>query len=205
MTKLLRVDADPQRAAVVRELSDNFLMDWVEQNPGSEIIHRDLIETPIPHILSDDDIAALVTGPPEYTEATRERGEMCDEICDEIIAADNILIATPMYNHSMPSVLKAWIDHVIRVRRTFHYTDDGPVGYLKGKKALVITAMGGIYSEGVNKKNNFLEPYLLSVLDFLGIEDITFASAEGLSITAELRVKSLAKVRTQLKDLATSW
>ncbi len=105
-----------------------------------------------------------------------------DEAVREILDADIIVINAPMWNFSVPSALKAWIDHISRSGVTFTYSDKGPVGSVKGKKVYVVIASGGIYSEGPSKAVDFVEPYLKSVLGFLGMTDLTTYRVEGLSI-----------------------
>jgi len=109
------------------------------------------------------------------------------------------VLAVPMYNFSIPSTLKAWIDHVARRGRTFSYTENGPEGLLKDKKVFVLVARGGVYSNGAPAAPfDFQEPYLRTVLGFLGLTDVTFVHLEGLSMGPEAaktnRNKALAEI-----------
>ena len=121
------------------------------------------------------------------------------EKADEVLAADVLVLAAPMYNFAIPSTLKAWLDHVLRAGVTFKYTETGPQGLLTGKRAYVLTARGGIYAgSGMDHQ----EPYLRQALAFLGIHDVQFIHAEGLNMGAELSEQGLAKAREQLAQVA---
>ncbi|MDB5756261.1 MAG: FMN-dependent NADH-azoreductase, partial [Massilia sp.] len=127
--------------------------------------------------------------------------QLSDALVDELLAADVIVIGAPMYNFSVSSTLKAWIDHVARAGRTFEYGATGPVGLVTGKKVFIVTAAGGVYSEGPSQAYDFLGTYLRSVLGFIGMTDITFVRAEGLAMGEAALADSLARSRTALNDL----
>jgi FMN-dependent NADH-azoreductase len=125
-----------------------------------------------------------------------------DRLIEELEAADTIVLAVPMYNFSIPSTLKAWIDHVARAGRTFRYTAAGPEGLLKGKKVFIITGRGGVYSgDSPAKVFDFQEPYLRSVLGFLGLTDVTFVHVEGLKVSAEAAEQGLARAREAIAGI----
>jgi FMN-dependent NADH-azoreductase len=107
-----------------------------------------------------------------------------------------------MYNFSIPSTLKAWIDHVARAGRTFHYTQDGPVGLLGGRKVYVAGSRGGVYSTGPAQALDFHETYLRGVLGFLGLTDVTFIHAEGLAKGPEAAEAAMAGARAQARALS---
>ncbi|MCY1188467.1 FMN-dependent NADH-azoreductase [compost metagenome] len=104
-----------------------------------------------------------------------------------------------MYNFTIPSTLKAWLDHVLRAGVTFKYTETGPQGLLRGKRAIVLTARGGVYAGG---PLDHQEPYLRQAMAFIGIHDGSFVHAEGLNLGAEFAEKGLAKARAQLAAVA---
>jgi FMN-dependent NADH-azoreductase len=115
---------------------------------------------------------------------------------EELEAADTVVLAVPMYNFSIPSTLKAWIDHVARAGRTFRYTANGPEGLLKNKQVFVVTGRGGIYSgDAPTRVLDFQEPYLRGILGFLGLTNVTFIHIEGLSIGAESAERGFAQAR----------
>ena len=126
---------------------------------------------------------------------------MSDALIDELFAADTIALAVPMHNFSPPSTLKAWIDHITRAGRTFSYSSNGPDGLLKGKRAILVLASGGVYSNGPAKPFDFTEPYLRTVLGFIGITDVEVVRVEGVANSAIGPEKALASARTQSKHV----
>jgi FMN-dependent NADH-azoreductase len=128
--------------------------------------------------------------------AQQQAAALADTLIEEVEAADVIVIAAPMYNFSIPSTLKAWLDHIARAGRTFGYGANGPEGLLKGKRVFVFTARGGVYSgESPAKGMDFQEPYLRAMLGFLGLDDVTFVHAEGLKISPEAADAGVATAR----------
>jgi FMN-dependent NADH-azoreductase len=116
---------------------------------------------------------------PEYREAIRHS----DEAISEVQNADIIVIGTPMYNFSVPSALKAWIDHLVRIGKTFRYNEQGiPEPMVHGKKVYLAISTGGVYSDGPMKGYDFVDPYLRAVLGFIGLTDVTTYRAEGTAI-----------------------
>ena len=107
-----------------------------------------------------------------------------------------------MYNFGIPSTLKAWFDHVLRAGVTFRYTEAGPEGLLKGKRAIVIESRGGFYSEGPAQAMDSQEPHLRTLLGFIGITDVTFVRAEKLAFGPEAREQAIAAARAELERLA---
>jgi FMN-dependent NADH-azoreductase len=130
--------------------------------------------------------------------------KLSDQLVDEVIAADVIVIGAPMYNFSVPSGLKAYIDQIARAGRTFKYTETGPVGLLTHKKVYIVTASGGVYSEGPAAGYDFLATYLRAVLGFLGITDISFIRAEGVALGEQALADTLAKSRVAIAELAAA-
>ena len=110
-------------------------------------------------------------------------------------------MAVPMHNFAPPSTLKAWIDHIARAGRTFSYSSNGPEGLLKGKRAIVVLASGGMYSNGPAKPFDFTEPYLRTVLGFIGITDVEVVRVEGVANSAIGPETALVSARTQPKHV----
>jgi FMN-dependent NADH-azoreductase len=106
-----------------------------------------------------------------------------------------------MFDFSIPSALKAWIDHVIRAGRTFQYTGEGPKGLVTGKKAVLFLASGGVYSDGPYKPYDFQETYLRAILGFIGLTDVTVVRAEGLAMGPEAATKAVADARARAAAL----
>jgi FMN-dependent NADH-azoreductase len=154
----------------------------------------------MPH-LTLDTLGALMTPVDARTQAQQAAVDFADELIAEVEAADAIVIAAPMYNFSIPSTLKAWIDHIARAGRTFRYTESGPQGLLTGKKVFVVTGRGGVFSgESPARGMDFQEPYLRTVLGFLGLDDVTFIHIEGLKVSAEAAANGIARARAAIAE-----
>jgi FMN-dependent NADH-azoreductase len=172
--------------------------DFLKRYPHRSVVERALTPQSMPH-LDGDTFAAMGTPAGELKSAQQLSAALSDKLIAELEAADTIVLAAPMYNFSIPSTLKAWIDHVARRGRTFRYTEKGPEGLLKGKKVFVVAARGGLYSKGAPAAAfDFQEPYLRTVLGFLGLTDVTFVYLEGLAMGPETantnRGKALAEI-----------
>lgn len=176
----------------------DFIRRWSEHHPASDIVVRDLGAAPVPH-LSLEHLGALAT-PADNRSATQKAWlDQADKLIEELEQADVIVIASPMYNFSISSNLKAWIDHVTRAGRTFRYTEEGrPEGLLKNKKVVVVTGRGGVYSEGPLTAFDFQEPYLRTILGFIGLTHITFIHVEGLRISLAAAEKGIAKAKAAI-------
>ena len=184
-----------------RQIAEEFLGAWQVSHPGVSVTLRDLGAEPAPHVAGEH-LAAVMTPAIERTDVQKSLARASDALIEEIEAADTILIAAPMYNFTIPSTLKAWIDHITRSGRTFRYTAQGPEGLLKGKKVFVVTARGGIYSgDSPMKSYDFHEPYLRTMLGFLGLRDVTFIHAEGLQISPEAATAGMARARAAVTEL----
>ncbi len=181
------------------EIADEVIAAWRKANPGGRVVERALTPSNIPH-LSSDTLAALGKQPDARTTAERDIVAFADSLIAEVEAADTIVIGAPMYNFTIPTTLKAWIDHIARAGRTFRYTAAGPEGLLKNKKVVVVASRGGIY-EGAAAGMNHQEPYLRTVLGFLGLTNIEFIAVEGLRISPEAAVKGLEAARAAVKSL----
>jgi FMN-dependent NADH-azoreductase len=186
-----------------RQLSAEFVAKWQASHPADTVVTRDLASRPVPH-LTEEMLGAFFTAPDQRTAQQAHTVKLSDELVDELLAADVIVIGAPMYNFSVPSGLKAWIDHVARAGRTFQYTATGPVGLVEGKKVYVFTASGGVYSEGPAASYDFLATYLRAVLGFLGITDISFVRAEGVALGEQAIADTLAKSRQSIDALAVA-
>jgi FMN-dependent NADH-azoreductase len=183
-----------------RLIASEFIDRWRQSHPRTTVVERDLAAGGIPH-LSLAALAASMTPADTRSTAEHEAAVLADALIEEIEAADVIVLAVPMYNFSIPSTLKAWIDHITRAGRTFRYGAAGPEGLLKGKRVFIVTGRGGVYSEGPAKGMDFQEPYLRAMLGFLGLEDITFIHVEGLKISPEAAASALERARKSIGDL----
>ena len=161
------------------------------------IIERNFQEQAIPH-LDSAWLKALSTEDAERTVEQRAKVAFSDQLIDELPATDILVIGLPMYNFALPSMLKAWVDHIARAGVTFKYTENGPEGLLNGKKVFLVTAMGGKHEIG---KTDFLRPYMQHILSFVGLTDVHFVTADGLNMGVEHRDQGLAEARSQIVNL----
>ncbi|GAB1258543.1 FMN-dependent NADH-azoreductase [Aurantivibrio plasticivorans] len=180
MPTLLRIDASSRlEGSHSREMGDHFVTQWRQSHPNSKVTLRDLINSPVPHI-SDNTINGFFS--PEPLDATLQQATaLSDELIHELKEADTLLITTPMYNFSIPSSLKAWIDQVSRVNHTFSFSETGFAGLINRKDVYVITSSGAVFSQGDFKAMDFMTTYLDAMLSFLGLVNPTFLAIEGSS------------------------
>jgi FMN-dependent NADH-azoreductase len=186
-----------------RQLSAEFIAKWKAAHPADTIVERDLASHPVPH-LSEEMMGAFFTPAEQRNAQQAQTVKLSDALVDEVEAADVIVIGAPMYNFSVPSTLKAYIDHIARAGRTFKYGPNGAEGLLKDKKVYVFTASGGVYSEGPAAGFDFLATYLRAVLGFLGITDISFIRAEGVAMGEQALADTLAKSRQSIDELVAA-
>jgi FMN-dependent NADH-azoreductase len=181
MHTILRVDASSRGAgSVSRTLGDYFEATWLDRNPRDRVIRRDVAAEPIGHIV-ERTIAGFYTPSGQLTDELRAATALSDLLIDEIQEADVLLLTVPMYNFSLPSALKAWIDHIVRIGHTFSYDGTSFTGLVTGRRAYVVCAFGaGGYLEGGSfAAADFVQPYLRFILNFLGIQDVRFFAVEG--------------------------
>lgn len=174
---------------------------WRRSFPGTTVVDRELTVESMPH-LSLAALAAAAAPADARGTTEREAAALADALIEEVEAADVIVIAAPMYNFSIPSTLKAWIDHIARAGRTFRYGAAGAEGLLKGRKVFVVAARGGVYGDDSPAKAfDFQEPYLRAMLGFLGLDDVTFIHVEGLRIGPEAAASGIERAREAIGDL----
>jgi FMN-dependent NADH-azoreductase len=200
MKTILRVDASSRTAgSQSRALGDYFEEAWLRQHPGDRFVRRDVAENPIPHIASQT-IAGFYTPDDQLTSELRSATALSDRLIDELRTADVLLLTVPIYNFSVPSALKAWIDQIVRIGRTFAYDGKNFTGLVTGKRACVICAYGaaGYVGQGPLEAYDFLRPYLTLLLNFLGIHDIRFFAVEGTTQDAATVAENATRVRREL-------
>jgi FMN-dependent NADH-azoreductase len=199
--KLLHIDSSilgTQSAS--RELSAAWAADWKARHPESASVYRDLAAQSLPHLTGDVLMARSAPHAIEDAEL-RSRVEADEAMMQEFLDADVIVIGAPMYNFSVPSQLKAWIDRIAVAGRTFRYGPNGPEGLAGGKKVVVVSSRGGVYSAGPAAGFDHQEAYLRSVFTFLGVTDIEFIRAEGLNMGAEKRTASMSDAHARIVPL----
>ncbi|MBA3041659.1 MAG: FMN-dependent NADH-azoreductase [Alphaproteobacteria bacterium] len=188
---------DSLSTKIARQLAD----DLSAKADGAAVVERDLARDPLPHIGADFS-SAIRLQPEDRTPAQAEAIAVSDGAVDELLAADTIIVSTGFINFGISSIVKSWVDHVARSGRTFRYSENGPVGLATGKKAYLVIASGGIYSSGPGTTLDFAEPYLRSVLAFLGITDVETIRIEGVAYGPEAAEKAISAAEEKARELA---
>jgi FMN-dependent NADH-azoreductase len=180
MPTLLHLDASPRGDySISRQLSAAAVAAWKDKHPGGKVIVRDLTKTKMTFV-DLDWIMGAFSPPDQVTDDHKNALAISDTLIAELLEADEIVLGTPMYNFTVPAVVKAWIDHVVRAGKTFNYGSSGPEGLAKGRKMLVTVASGGSYDKASGMEAyNYETPYLRQILGFIGITDLTFVHAGG--------------------------
>ncbi|WNL44542.1 NAD(P)H-dependent oxidoreductase [Dyella sp. BiH032] len=189
--KLLHIDSSALgNHSVSRGLTAAIVAELVREQPGLQVTYRDLAAQPLPHwspVADAADPAAMLG----------------TEVLEEFLAADVVVIGAPMYNFSISSALKAWIDRVAVAGKTFRYTANGPEGLAGGKRVIIASSRGGFYGEGsAGQPMDFQEPYLRAVLGFLGVTDIEFVRAEGVNVSADHKAEALKTAQASIGVVA---
>jgi FMN-dependent NADH-azoreductase len=185
-------------ASVSNQLVQDAITQLVLQDLQLRVFTRDLGGKPIPHLTIDS--ANALRGAEPANDAQASAQALSDELIAEIKAADTLVIGAPMYNFGIASTLKTWFDHVLRAGITFKYSESGPVGLLKDKRAIVIETRGGLYSEGPAQVMDSQEPHLRNLLSFMGITNVKFFRAEKLAFGPEAREQAIDAARAQLTE-----
>ncbi|WP_236202159.1 FMN-dependent NADH-azoreductase [Pseudomonas pseudonitroreducens] len=194
--KLLHIDSSILGDnSASRQLSGELVAAWAAAEPGVEVTYRDLAADAISHLSSASLVAAGT--PAELRDAAQKHeAALGEKSIEEFLGADAIVIGAPMYNFSIPSQLKAWIDRIAVAGKTFRYTESGPEGLAGGKKVIIVSTAGGIHAgqpSGIAHEN-----YLELVLNFLGITDIEVVRAEGLAYGDEPRRNAIAGAQASI-------
>lgn len=206
MAHILHIDSSPRGdRSHSRKLSHEFITAWKTAHPEDTLSYRDVGHNPVPHV-DEPWIAAAYSPPEAHTPELSQALKISDELVDEFIAADRYVFGVPMYNFSVPSTFKAYIDQIVRVNRTFAVNEQGYQGLVNGKKMLVITASGGSYREGTPAAGyDFQEPFLRAIFGLVGVTDITFIHADNLSGGDGAAEKSMSEAHAALQSTVGSW
>ncbi|MDN7127140.1 FMN-dependent NADH-azoreductase [Pseudidiomarina terrestris] len=172
--------------SVSRKLSQQIVSRITAEQ--DQVVYRDLVTDAIPHLDAETLLA--------------EQQPLTQTLLDELFAADVIVIGAPMYNFTIPTQLKAWLDRVLKAGVTFNYTEKGPVGLLQGKKVYIASGRGGIYSTGDAAAMDHQESYLRQALGFIGITDVQVIRAEGVNMGDEPRQQALQAADEAIAALA---
>ncbi|MEO1145250.1 MAG: FMN-dependent NADH-azoreductase [Cyanobacteria bacterium J06638_22] len=206
MAHLLHIDSSPRGdRSVSRGLTQKFVGEWASKHPDSTVAYRDLGHNPVPFV-TEPQIAAAFSDPSTHTPEQAAAIRLSNDLVDEFLAADYYVLGVPMYNFGVPAVFKAYIDHIVRVGRTFAIDEQGYKGLVHGKKLLAIVSQGGIYSEGSPAQPYDMQvPYLKLIFGFIGITDVAIVAADNLMGGDDARSQSLADAKTALQAVITQW
>ena len=197
--KLLHVDSSVLGThSVSRQLTAEVVAEWRKSHPNTTVEYLDLA-VDAPNHFSADALGIKVGVQAEPTEAQRRENEVSERLVSQFLAADVIVVGAPLYNFTVPTQLKAWIDRLAQAGRTFKYTEKGPVGLATGKTLIVASTRGGIYStsEG-GQAMEHQESYLKVVFGFFGVTDVRFVRAEGVAMGDAPKAAAIGSARADI-------
>jgi len=200
--KLLHIDSGILgTASISRQLSADAVAEWRVQHPNTEVVYRDLVAQPLTH-LAGDQLFAAAADPGQQSSEMRAILAESEKVLREFLDADIVVIGAPMYNFSIPSQLKAWIDRIAIKGKTFAYTEYGPKGLAGDKTVIIASARGGFYGEATPVAAwDHQESYLKTVFGFLGVSDVRFLRAEGLNVSPEQKEKAIHEAKGSVTNL----
>lgn len=186
--------------SVSRQLTGAVVEAWRRAYPQMQVVYRDLA-TDAPEHLSAERLDARFAAPGEHSPVQREEQALGEAVLDEFLGADVIVLGAPMYNFSIPSQLKAWLDRILVAGRTFRYTEAGPVGLAGGRRVVIASARGGVYSEAAPARvMDHQEAYLEAAMGFIGITDVAVIRAEGVNLP-DGRERAIASAHDRIRAL----
>lgn len=201
---ILHIDSSALgEASASRRLTAAIVDSLLRSMPGATVVRRDLGAAPPTHLSGH--VLQAMTSPEAGTLAEHQRQEraLTDALLEEFLAADIVVIGAPMYNFTIPTQLKAWIDRIAQAGKTFRYTENGSVGLAGGKRVVIASSRGGIYAgDTAMQALDHQEAYLRAILGFLGITDIAVVRAEGLSLGDAPRANAFAQAQAQIAGLS---
>jgi len=194
MTTILQILTSPRPHSFSRRIARDVTARLVALHPRAEVIDRDLAADPPPH--PDFDLYEAILTP--TVDGSDPRFALSETLIGELEASDFVVIGTPMNNFSVPSTLKSWIDHIVRIRRTFISTPGGKVGQLRDRPTFIVTSHGGYMSGGYQP--DFMTDYLRAVFETIGIKEVHFLCADGLSRGPEVVERVLAQAQAWIDE-----
>jgi FMN-dependent NADH-azoreductase len=202
MTKILHIESSSQarESSLSRRVSIQVVQ-RLQDLTGGEVVSRDLVRPTLPHV-NDAFVEAMFVPADDRTAEQSLALALSETLIQELEVADAVVIGCPMYNYSIPSALKAWLDHVVRARRTFVHTPSGPRGLLRDRPTFIVTSSGGVYREGPGTKVDFLSPYLTAVLGKMGIHDVRFVQVEGVALGGEVLNAAMKRVNADIASIS---
>jgi FMN-dependent NADH-azoreductase len=200
MSQILLITSSPRVESHSTRVGQKLAQKLASRS-GSGLTVRDLTRQPLPHI--DDSFAVARNTPADHlTSAQKSALSLSDKLLAELFAADTLIVAAGMINFGIPSSLKAYIDYVVRPGVTFRYGNNGPEGLIKGKKAYLVVARGGIYSQGPMQALNFQDTYLKTAFGFIGITDVEVIAVEGIAFGPEAAEKAVGTALARVDAIA---
>ena len=200
MSKLLHIDSSILGSnSVSRQLTAQIVASWRAAHPATEVSYLDLaVETP-GHFSADAMGFRLPPSSEQLSDAQKSENALSEALVTQFLAADVLVIGAPLYNFSIPTQLKAWIDRIAQIGRTFKYTDKGPVGLAGGKTVIVASTRGGMYSTSdAGNAMEHQESYLKTIFGFFGVTDVRFVRAEGLGMGEAAKASALAAAEVDI-------
>jgi FMN-dependent NADH-azoreductase len=201
MMKILPVSCSPRgQAAESYRLSQKIVDFLLKSEPTAILVNRVIGGGAISHV--DENYATALGAPQQLSMAMSQHGSISysEELIQELESSDCVVIATPMHNFTVPSALKAWIDHIVRIRRTFNATTEGKVGTLRDRPVFVAVSSGGSYSGDHAHQPDFLTPYLKAILGTIGLHDLTFFSVEGTAFGSDALTATRTRADQALQE-----
>ena len=204
--KLLHIDSSPLGGnSVSRQLTQRIAAQWRATHPGTVVEYLDLAADAPSHLSADS--LGFRAGPNAegLSDVQRRENAISEKLVSQFMAADVIVVGAPMYNFSVPSQLKAWIDRVAQAGRTFTYTEQGPKGLAGGKTVIVASTRGGIYSTNPALAGlDHQESYLKTVFGFFGITDVQFVRAEGVAMGDAAKAQAISAANAIIRSLSAA-
>lgn len=201
--KLLHIDSSILgEASASRQIGADIVRALGQQEPGLDIAYRDLASAPPAHL--DASVLQAVRGDiADLNDAQRDERAYNDTLVDEFLSADILVIGAPMYNFSIPTQLKAWLDRLAVPGRTFRYTETGPVGLAGGKTVYVVSSRGGkLAGSAAETAMDHQEAYLKTMLGFFGITDVRVIRAEGLAMGETARAEGFSAATAEIRNIS---
>lgn len=201
--RLLHIDSSPLGTnSVSRDLTARIVAQWRATHPGTQVEHLDLATDAPSHLNIDSLGFRAGPNPGGLSDVQRLENEISERLVSQFLAADVVVVGAPMYNFSVPSQLKAWIDRIAQAGRTFTYTEKGPKGLAGGKTVIIASTRGGVYSTNPAMAGlDHQESYLKTVFGFLGVTDVQFVRAEGVAMGDAAKADALTAADLVIKSL----
>ena len=200
MSHLLHIDSSILGTnSVSRQLTAQIVASWRAGHPATDVSYLDLAVSAPSHLSAESLGFRMPAGAADLSEAQQRENAVSEALVSQFLAADVVVIGAPLYNFSIPTQLKAWIDRIAQAGRTFTYTDKGPVGLAGGKTIIVASTRGGVYSTSdAGNAMEHQESYLKTVFGFLGVTDVRFVRAEGLAMGEAAKSAALATAQVDI-------